>query len=90
VLDALAVGVPVVASSVGGLPDALSGGGGRLIAPGDPQGLADAVARLLERPEERAVLSAEARTGVRRFSVGRLVDRTLDVYRSLMPMKTKP
>ena len=85
VLDALAMGVPVVASNVGGLPDAVSGGGGRLVVPGDPHDLAMAVAHLLERPDERAELSRAARAGVRRFAITRLVERTLDVYRSLMP-----
>lgn len=90
VLDALATGVPVVASNVGGLPDALSGGGGRLVAPGDPHDLAMAVARLLEHPDERTELSAAARAGVRRFAITRLVDRTLDVYRSLMTTPIAP
>ncbi len=90
VLDALAMGVPVVASNVGGLPDAVSGGGGRLVVPGDPHDLAMAVAHLLERPDERAELSRAARAGVRRFAITRLVDRTLDVYRSLMPTPMTP
>ena len=90
ILDALAAGVPVIASEVGGLPEALSGGGGHLVAAGDPHQLAMAVSRLLEQPEERAELAAAGRVGVRRFAISRLVDRTLDVYRSLMTTPTGP
>ena len=90
ILDALAAGVPVIASDVGGLPEALSGGGGRLVAAGDPHQLAVAVSRLLAHPEERTELAAAGRVGVRRFAISRLVDRTLDVYRSLMTTPTGP
>ena len=47
VLDALALGVPVVASDVDGLPEALARGGGVLVPPGSPVELAGAVERLL-------------------------------------------
>jgi len=83
VLEALALGVPVVASAVGGLPDALAGGGGVLVPPNDPTALANAVAGLLAEPARRAALGEAGRAAAAGFGVERLVQRTLDVYRSL-------
>ncbi|MDZ4257966.1 MAG: glycosyltransferase family 4 protein [Gemmatimonadales bacterium] len=83
VLDAMAAGVPVVASDTGGLPEALAGGGGLLVPPGNADRLAAAVRQLLDNPAEREALGAAGRTAATQFAVPRLVARTLDVYRSL-------
>jgi glycosyltransferase involved in cell wall biosynthesis len=83
VLDALAAGRPVVASDTGGLPEALAGGGGVLVPPGDATALAEAVGRLLTAPAEREALGVAGRNAATTFAVPRLVARTLDVYRSL-------
>ena len=83
VLLALALGVPVVAASTGGLVDALASGGGLLVPPGSAMELADGVKRLLEDPDLRASMSDEGREAAQQFDVPRLVDRTLDVYRSI-------
>jgi glycosyltransferase involved in cell wall biosynthesis len=83
VLDALALGVPVVASNVDGLPEALARGGGVLVPPESPVELAAVVERLLGSASERSKLAAEGRAAADYFSVDRLVERTIDVYRSL-------
>ena len=83
VLDALALGVPVVATSVGGLPDALAHGGGVLVPPGSAVELAGAIARLLDDGPERERLSRAGRSAAKEFGVDKLVQRTLDVYRSV-------
>ncbi len=83
VLLALALGVPVVAAATGGLPDALAHGGGILVAPESPLELAEAVRRLLNDPERRRQLGSAGRSAAQEFSVPRLVQRTLDVYRSI-------
>lgn len=82
VLDALVRGVPVVASDVGGLPDALSLGGGVLVPPEDPAALARAVGALLDDEPARAALAAAGRVAGVAFGMDRLVRSTLDVYRS--------
>lgn len=82
VLDAIARGVPVVASDTGGLRDALLRGGGVLVPPGDPIELARAIAALVDDPAERRRLGDAGRSAARHFTVDRLVSRTLDVYRS--------
>jgi L-malate glycosyltransferase len=83
VLDALAVGVPVVASMTGGLPEALAAGGGVLVPPGDADALVGAIRTLLDDPARRHALGAEGRSAVRQFAIPSMVARTLDVYRSL-------
>ena len=85
VLDALALGVPVVATTAGGLPEALAWGGGVLVPPGSAVELAAAVGRLVDDPAERRRLGEAGRAAAEQFSVDRLVQRTLDVYRSVAP-----
>jgi glycosyltransferase involved in cell wall biosynthesis len=70
--EAMALGTPVVASAVDGLPEVVSDGvTGRLIAPGDPPGLASAVLEVLARRPE---MSAAAREHARRFWTDDYVD----------------
>ncbi|PVU81229.1 glycosyltransferase family 1 protein (plasmid) [Cellulomonas sp. WB94] len=60
VQEALAAGLPIVASAVGGLPE-LVANAGVLVPVGDPHELAEAVVGLLADPERRAVLAAAGR-----------------------------
>jgi glycosyltransferase involved in cell wall biosynthesis len=83
VLQALALGIPVIASDSGGLPDALAHGGGVLVPSGSPTELSGAVARLLDDPSQRARLGADGILAARWFSLDLLVERTLEVYRSV-------
>jgi glycosyltransferase involved in cell wall biosynthesis len=79
VMEALTLGVPVVAPAVGGLREVVSPENGILVAPGDPQALADAIVRVTD-PTVRAALSeGAARTGSR-FSSKDAVDRIDAVY----------
>lgn len=61
VTEALARGLPVVASDVGGVHEALGRRGGVLVPAGDPRALADALRRWLTDPGHRARLRAGAR-----------------------------
>jgi glycosyltransferase involved in cell wall biosynthesis len=51
VLEACAAGVPVVATAVGGTPEVLGGGVGRLTPPGDAAALAEAISDVLSQPD---------------------------------------
>jgi sugar transferase (PEP-CTERM/EpsH1 system associated) len=65
VLEAMASGIPVVASAVGGTPDLLDHGRcGVLVEPNDVDALAVALADVLLAPDRRRVLAAAARTRV--------------------------
>ena len=61
VMEALAVGLPVVGTAVGGVPDAVRDGvEGLITPPGRPALLADAISRLVEDPPLRVRMSAAA------------------------------
>jgi glycosyltransferase involved in cell wall biosynthesis len=82
VLAAMARGVPVVATRVGGVPELLASGAGLLVNPGDPGEIAAAVQRVLGDPLLRQRLILKAREEVGKFSVSTMAERVLSVYRS--------
>ena len=72
-VEALAVGTPVIATSVGGVPEIVTDGeNGLLVPPGDPEALAQAVRRYLGDAALRARLEAAAAPSVERFSAERI------------------
>lgn len=73
VAEAMASGLPVIASDVGGIPELIEDGRtGLLVAPGDVAALTAALGRLMERPQLGAELGRAARQRVeRRFSLER-------------------
>jgi glycosyltransferase involved in cell wall biosynthesis len=69
VVEALAVGTPVIATAVGGVAEIVRDGeNGLLVAPGDPEALARAVTTFFEEPELQARLRATAAGSVERFA----------------------
>jgi glycosyltransferase involved in cell wall biosynthesis len=86
VLESMAAGAPVVATNVGGTPEAIDDGvTGLLVPPGDSASLAAAIARLLEDRELAARLGHAGRQSVRqRFSADTMVRATESLYDSLL------
>jgi len=84
--QALAVGTPVVASTVGGSPELIHDGeNGRLVPPADPQALADAILALLREPERaRAMARAGQAMVLARYTIDVTMARTTAVYRELL------
>jgi glycosyltransferase involved in cell wall biosynthesis/SAM-dependent methyltransferase len=75
VLEALAVGLPVVATDVGGLPEQVSPDTGVLVAPGKAVPLADAIESLLADPDRRQAMGERAaREAAERFTLERHAD----------------
>ena len=86
ILEALAVGVPVIATAVGGNPEVLTDGeDGMLIPAADPDALYKSICLLLENTERRKQMAKAGQEMVfRRFTLRRLVQETTDVYKSLI------
>ncbi|MCZ6694905.1 MAG: glycosyltransferase [Acidobacteria bacterium] len=84
-LEAMAVGRPVVATRVGGIPEVvLDGQTGTLVPPGDPTALAAACLDLLSDGERAARFGEAGRDRARaEFSIDRLVNDTAALYREL-------
>jgi glycosyltransferase involved in cell wall biosynthesis len=84
-LEAMAAGVPCVATSVGGVPEVIHNGNeGFLVPAGDAVALADALSLLLRAPELRNAIGARGAQTARRFDVTEAAHRTETVYREAL------
>jgi glycosyltransferase involved in cell wall biosynthesis len=91
-LEAMAAGLPVVASAVGGVPEAVvDGESGLLVPPADPDALARALSTLLADANLRRCLGAAARErAVALFDLRRFRDAHLRLYRDLLDSHRLP
>lgn len=84
-LEAMATGLPCIATRIPGSEDVLAGGGGRLVPLDDEAALAMALDELAPDPDERRRLGAEARAKVlERYAFDRIAARYLELYASLL------
>ncbi len=81
ILDAMAVGLPVVATRVGGIPEMVRDGReGRLVAARNPDALADALQEILSSPEEIRRMSRAATLRASEFDISETVNKTEGLY----------
>jgi glycosyltransferase involved in cell wall biosynthesis len=83
VLEAMACGAPVVASTATSLPEVV-GDAGLLVAPTDAAGLAQALGRVLDDEALRADLGRRARERAAQFTWRRTAEMTMETYRRAM------
>ena len=91
VMEAMALGLPTVATAVGGTPELIDDGAeGWLISRGDVAGAADYLAQIASDPEQGSRMGVAARARIARdFSVARLTDSYASLYESLVkPRRT--
>jgi glycosyltransferase involved in cell wall biosynthesis len=89
-LDAMAAGLAVVATRVGGIPEIVDDGvTGVLVEPRDPEALARAIVELAGDRPRRERMGGEARIKVRDFSADRTAERTRRAYEEALARLTQ-
>jgi len=84
ILEAMAAGLPIVATRVGGTPEIVDSSCGRLVPARDPSALAAALSDLAGRPALRRELGQTARLRAEtRFTIERMVNEYAEVYRGI-------
>ncbi len=83
VMEAQAMGLPVIASKVGGLPSLIKHKGtGILVSPGDEELLADAIINMASDKESRINIGLNARNFIEKeFPIDKMIDETINVYK---------
>ena len=86
VMEAMAMGVPVIATAVGGSVEQVADGETGLLVPaGDPAALAQAIARLMDDPALRRRMAAAGPVRIREhFDLGQMVARIVAVYERVL------
>jgi len=85
-MEAMALGKPVVATAVGGVPEVVADGQtGILVQPGDPAALAAAVVELLSDPARAEEMGERGRQrAAAHFDIAEMLERTKAVYADLV------
>jgi glycosyltransferase involved in cell wall biosynthesis len=86
VIEAMACGLPIVASQVGGLPDlVIDGVNGILVEPGQPDRLADVLCRLSKDHElQYSMQKASYQIGCEKYDIEQHVTRLISIYKTIL------
>ena len=86
ILEAMAAGLPVVATTVGGIPEFVTDGmTGRLVEPGKAEALADAIQAVLANPEQARQMGLQGQRHVQeQFEIGTVVRQHEAVYEACL------
>jgi glycosyltransferase involved in cell wall biosynthesis len=88
VLEAIAAGMPIIATRVGGIPEIFGPAADELVAPGDSGALAEAIEDLLVHPGRIAASAAARRDWLRpRFQIKAMQSRIEALYRQILAGK---
>ncbi len=89
VLDALALGLPVVACRGGGIPEMITHDENGCLTPAqNPRKLAEALLELIRNPKKRQKISGNARSSTEKFDISTTIENNLQLYRQLLSTKT--
>ena len=84
ILDAQSIGLPVIATNTGGIPEIVHDDlSGILVPPKNPEELAKSIIRLMHDKALRDRLSRCAISEVKKFSIGRVIDQNIELLRAL-------
>jgi sugar transferase (PEP-CTERM/EpsH1 system associated) len=87
ILEAMASGLPVIATAVGGNAELVIPETGVLVPPGDVAAMCAAIRQLIEQPQTlRALGQAARQRAMREFALDTMVERYLSLYDSLLPI----
>jgi glycosyltransferase involved in cell wall biosynthesis len=90
ILEAMAAGLPVIATDIAGIPEQIeNGANGFLIPPGDADALATQIERLLSSPGLREQFGAAGRRRSSQFSRDRMIEDYSSLYRELLSTSDK-
>jgi glycosyltransferase involved in cell wall biosynthesis len=91
VLEAMAAGLPVVATEIGGLREIVRPGvTGALVEPGDASALAAARGEILRSEALTAAMGASARSAAQGYGAERMIDAYFCLYRELLARRNAP
>jgi glycosyltransferase involved in cell wall biosynthesis len=84
----MSLGLPVVATRVGGIPDVVADGDTGYLTPSEnPEALAQAIIKLLLDPTQRAAFGQRGKTRAEQFSLETMESLLLELYRNLTAEK---
>lgn len=89
VVEAMALGLPVVAVDAGGVPDAVHDGSTGYLVPPNADALASRALALLDDPGLRRMMGRAGVDASRAYSLDIVTQRVIDVYRSLVPAERR-
>ena len=85
ILDAQSVGLPIIATKAGGIPEiVIHNNNGVLVNPQNPQELAAAIINLIDDKEKRELLGRNAKESVKNFDISINFNKNIELIETLL------